>query len=40
MNKGIFLAGLGIFIYCITNSAIDISYFIGYNPILLDIPVQ
>ena len=35
MNKGIFLAGLGIFIYCITNSAIDISYFLGYDPIIL-----
>jgi hypothetical protein len=35
MNKGIFLAGLGIFIYCVTNSAIDLTYFVLEAPLLL-----
>ena len=36
MNKGIFLAGLGIFTYCITQSIIDISYIMEMNNI--DLP--
>tara|TARA_R110001592_G_scaffold52089_1_gene159698 strand:- start:1166 stop:1294 length:129 start_codon:yes stop_codon:yes gene_type:complete len=32
MNTGIFLAGIGIFIYCVTSSAIDITYFLGIDP--------
>jgi len=31
MNTGIFLAGVGILLYCITQSILDISYFLELN---------
>ena len=37
MNAGIFLAGLGIFIYCITASAMDIYYFLEMDPKLINL---
>lgn len=36
MKTGIFLAGLGIFIYCFTASAMDIYYFLATEPALIN----
>ena len=32
MNTGIFLAGLGIFIYCVTASFMEVNYFVEMDP--------
>ena len=37
MNAGIFLAGLGIFIYCLTGSIGEIVYFIEMDPTIIDL---
>jgi|TARA_B100000780_G_C21028943_1_gene412513 hypothetical protein len=36
MKIGIFLAGLGIFLYCITQAMLDISYFLELNNIRVE----
>ena len=37
MNTGIFLAGLGVFLYCITQAILDVTYFIEMEPLILDL---
>jgi len=37
MNAGIFLAGLGVFIYCLTGSISEIVYFIEMDPTVIDL---
>ena len=37
MNAGIFLAGLGVFIYCLTGSISEIIYFIEMDPTIIDL---
>ena len=37
MNTGIFLAGLGVFLYCITQAVLDVTYFIEMEPLILDL---
>lgn len=36
MNAGIFMAGLGIFLYCITQALLDLTYFIEMEPLILE----
>jgi len=37
MNTGIFLAGLGILIYCLTASISEVIYFIEMDPTIIDL---
>ena len=37
MNAGIFLAGLGILIYCTTASISEIIYFIEMDPTIINL---
>ena len=37
MNAGIFLAGLGIFIYCLTASFMEFNYFVEIDPTIIEL---
>ena len=37
MNAGIFIAGLGIFIYCLTASFMEVNYFVEMDPTIIEL---